>query len=475
MALEMRLNLRLQQKLVMTPQLQQAIKLLQLNHIELAQQIQKEMLENPCLEESPEAPENKRELPDVGPELKSEKSDERWDGADNSVDWARYWSYREVSNYRGGFEDEEREATERVLTKTESLADHLQWQLQMTDMDQESKATGMVLIGYINDNGYLSASLDEIAEKEGLDPINAEWVLERIQTFDPSGIGARDLSECLLIQLITLDIKDDIVTNMVRNHLPSLEKHDYKSLAKVLDCDIEDVIAAVEVISRLEPKPGRPFGGERPQYITPDIFVRRVGDEWVINLNDDGLPKLRVSDEYRKILHKQTKASKQEKEYIQEKLRGALWLIRSIYQRQRTIYKVTESIIKFQQEFLEDGIHKLKPLILRDVAEDIEMHESTVSRVTTNKFVHTPQGIFELKYFFNSGISADNGQDVSSESVKDLIAKIIGKEDPQKPLSDQKIVHILKEKIGLNIARRTVTKYREMMGVLSSTKRKRLY
>lgn len=475
MALEMKLSLKLQQQLIMTPQLQQAIKLLQLNHIELVQEVQREMLENPVLEETQEKLEDPRQLPDVGKEITAPQTSEQWDGSDNSVDWARYFADRSVSDYRGGFNREDREEVESVLTRATDLSSHLEWQLHMVDMDAESKNTGMVLIGYINDDGYLSAPLEEIFEKEKLDPINAEWVLERIQTFDPTGIGARDLSECLLIQLDTLGVKDDVVRTIVRNHLKDLERHDYKAIAKTLDIEVDRVVALVKIITRLEPKPGRPFSAERPQYITPDIYVRRVGDEYVITLNDDGMPKLRVSNYYKKILQDLESSSKKEREYIQEKLRGALWLIRSIHQRQRTIYKVTESIVNFQGDFLEKGVKYLKPLILRDVAEDIKMHESTVSRVTTNKYVHTPQGIFELKYFFNSGISSDQGGPVASESVKSMITKIIEEENLKKPYSDQKIVQLLKEREGLNIARRTVTKYREMLGILSSTKRKRRY
>jgi len=473
MALEMKLNLRLQQTLIMTPQLQQAIKLLQLNHLELVEQIQQELTENPFLEETVEPVESPRDMPDVGPERKEKKADENYNPADNNIDWARYLSDRSTREYRGGFDDEEREQVETSLTRIETLADHLLWQLQMTELDAESKATGSMLVGYINDDGYLASPLEEIAAKEGLDPINAEWVLEQIQTFDPTGVGARDLSECLLIQINALGVCDEVIIKMVKDHLHDLERHDYKGLAKTLNCSMDHVMAGVRLIMQLEPRPGRPFGGDAPRYIAPDIYIFKVGDEWIISLNDDGLPKLRVSNYYKQIMHDMNNSSKQDKEYVQEKLRNAVWLIRSIHQRQRTIYKVAQSIVKFQKEFLERGIKHLRPMILRDVAEDISMHESTVSRVTTNKYVHTSQGIFELKYFFNSGISSDDGNPMASESVKNLIGKIVADEDSIKPFSDQKIAKILKEREGLNIARRTVTKYREMLGILSSTKRKR--
>ncbi|MDP8221848.1 MAG: RNA polymerase factor sigma-54 [Candidatus Lernaella stagnicola] len=473
MALEMKMNLRMSQQLIMTPQLQQAIKLLQLNHLEMVEQIQQELVENPCLDEVAEPAESPQDLPDSGPELSLDTPDNG--GA--AIDWNTYLQNRSVSDYRGGgsYEDEEREQSETVLTRAADLATHLEWQLHMADLDQESRATGVILIGHIGDNGYLITPLAEICETESLEPDHAEWVLERIQTFDPTGVGARDLSECLMLQLRAMGYTNAIVLDMVERHLPDLQKQDFKTVAKALNCAVEDVVDGMRIIARLEPKPGRPFSAERPQYITPDIYVRKVGDDYVITLNDDGMPKLRVSNYYKKILQQKSSGNKTEQEYIQEKLRSAVWLIRSIHQRQRTIYKVTESIIKFQREFLEKGIKFLKPLILRDVAEDIGMHESTVSRVTTNKYVHTPQGIFELKYFFNSGIGSADGNAVASESVKDIITKIVADENPKKPLSDQKIMEILNDREGLSIKRRTVTKYREMLGILSSAKRKRLY
>jgi RNA polymerase sigma-54 factor len=473
MALEMKINLRLTHQLVMTPQLQQAIKLLQLNHLEMLDQVQQELVENPVLEELPEAVESPSDLPDSGPEIKPEQEAERG-VADAGLDWASYISRRSVSDYRGGYEDEDREPFESVITRTTNLSDHLEWQLHLSGLDQESKAIGVVLIGYINDDGYLAAPLSEICEREKLDPDLAEWVLEQIQTFDPTGVGSRDLAECLLLQLNALGVEDGLVREMVQHHLPDLERRDYKRVARALDSSLDDVIEGVKIIQRLEPKPGRPFSGERPQYITPDIYVMRVGDDYVITLNDDGLPKLKISNYYKQILQTRGAANKVEREYIQQKLSSARELIKSIHHRQRTIYRVTESIVKFQREFLDRGIKFLRPLILRDVAEDIGVHESTVSRATTNKYVHTPQGIFELKYFFNSGIEADEGA-VASESVKDMIAKIVAGEDARKPLSDQQIVDLLNKQEGLNIARRTVTKYREMLGILSSTKRKRLF
>ena len=265
-----------------------------------------------------------------------------------------------------------------------------------------------------------------------------------------------------------------LVETILQDHVNALENRKFQVIARSLGVSLEEILAAAKVISSLDPKPGTPFGQEDVHYIIPDIFVYKIGDEYVVVLNDEGLPNLRINAFYRSALSGATGVDAKAGEYIQEKMRGAVWLIKSIHQRQRTIYKVTRSIVKFQREFFEKGIEYLKPLVLRDVAEDIEMHESTISRVTTNKYVQTPQGLFELKYFFNSGINTTEGESVASESVKSRIRDIVSEENPKKPYSDQKIVGILKDN-GIDIARRTVTKYREMLGIGSSTERKRLF
>ena len=273
---------------------------------------------------------------------------------------------------------------------------------------------------------------------------------------------------------MVLRIEDPLVVAMVDRHLDALQRRDFRGIARALSVSIEEAAAAARVIGSLEPRPGRPFGGQDPIYIEPDIYVYKVGDDFHIVLNDDGLPRLRINGLYRDVLAKKGEAvSKDTKDYVHDKVRSALWLIKSIHQRQRTIYKVMESIIKHQREFFDLGINFLKPLNLRDVADDIEMHESTVSRVTTNKYVHTPQGIFELKYFFNSSINRVHGEAVASESVKERIRRLIVNEDPRRPLSDQLIAEMLKV-ANIDIARRTVTKYRESMNLLSSTKRRQV-
>jgi RNA polymerase sigma-54 factor len=311
-----------------------------------------------------------------------------------------------------------------------------------------------------------------VARQSGVTEAIVERTLDRVQDLDPAGVAARDLRECLSLQVRALGIDDPIVCTIIDKCLDTLIKRDFRGVAKQLGITVEEVSVAATVIGRLEPRPGRAFGGDEPVYIIPDIYVYKVGDEFHIVLNDDGLPRLRINGLYRDVLAKKDRGvSKETKEYVHDKVRSALWLIKSIHQRQRTIYRVMESIIKNQREFFERGINYLKPLNLRDIADDIEMHESTVSRVTTNKYVHTARGIFELKYFFNSSINRVEGEAIASESVKDRIRRLIVNEDPRRPLSDQRIAQMLKV-ANIDIARRTVTKYRESMNLLSSTKRR---
>ncbi|UCG79845.1 MAG: RNA polymerase factor sigma-54, partial [Desulfobacterales bacterium] len=360
------------------------------------------------------------------------------------------------------------------LARRESLNEHLMWQLLLSLPSRKEEKIGNAIIGNLNKDGYLQATVDEIAALTETDPTEVERVLSKMQSYDPVGVCARDLGECLLIQMKQLELEDSTLFQIVQNHLKHVENKNYKAIARALGVGLDDVVSAVEIITRLEPKPGRQFSDEEPQYISPDVFVYKVGDEFVIVLNEDGMPKLRISSFYREALYnREQEFPSHTRDYIHNKLRSAVWLIRSIHQRQRTIYKVVESIILFQRDFLEKGIARLKPMVLRDVAADIGMHESTVSRVTTNKYVHTPQGIFELKFFFNSSIYRFDGQAVASASVKEKIRQIIESEDPEKPYSDKKMVDILKSS-NINIARRTVAKYREMLGVLPSNKRKKV-
>ena len=485
MAIEIKQQLRLSQQLVMTPQLQQAIKLLQLSRLELMNLVQQELQENPILEETleteepPAGPLETAPAPEVeAPEAPSatEPPTEREPTEAEKVadvDWQSYMEAYPQTGFSESREDDERRSFENTLTRRPSLAEHLEWQLHLSSLDEQEREAARWVIGNLDEDGYLQDTIEEMSRQSGLEPALFERALAKVQGFDPVGVAARDLRECLLAQLRVLGSRDPLVLRIVAEQLPLLQKRDFRGLSRVLGVPLEEVAAAARVIGQLEPRPGRAFGGDDPIYITPDIYVYKIGDEFHVLLNEDGLPKLRINHLYREVLARGSNAPKDTKDYVQDKVRSALWLIKSIHQRQRTIYKVMQSIIKHQRDFFERGINFLKPLNLRDVAEDIEMHESTVSRVTTNKYVHTPQGIFELKYFFNSSISRFDGEAVASESVKERIRKLIASEDPRRPLSDQRIAEMLKA-ANLDIARRTVTKYREAMNILSSTKRRQV-
>jgi RNA polymerase sigma-54 factor len=483
MAIELKQQLKLTQQLVMTPQLQQAIKLLQLSRLELVDVVQQELQENPILEESGEGGEAEPELPseirdDVeapAPEMApSVDEGTPTEGGDKfaELDWRNYTE--PLPQPGGGVRpDDDRPSFEATLTRRPSLAEHLEWQLQLAPLEEDERSAVPYVVGNLDEHGYLRASLEELARASQLPEAVLEATLRKVQTLDPPGVAARDLRECLLLQLDQLRIDHPLVRALVADHLDGLQRRDFRKLARLLSVSLEEVAAAADVIGRLEPRPGRAFGGDDPVYIVPDIYVHKIGDEFHIVLNEDGLPKLRISTLYRDVLSRGAGVEKVTRDYVQEKVRSAMWLIKSIHQRQRTIYKVMQSIIKHQREFFERGIAHLRPLNLRDVADDIGMHESTVSRVTTNKYAHTPQGIFELKYFFNSSINRVDGDAIASASVKEKIRKIISSEDARRPLSDQRIAAMLRSS-NIDIARRTVTKYREAMNILSSTKRRRV-
>ncbi len=459
----------------MTPQLQQAIRLLQLSRLELADLIETEMVENPMLEES---------VDDEAPSLSIERADPEHERPDaetlqgeravEEIDWERY-----LENYSsplpattGGY-DEDLPGVDQTLSRAEGLTEHLLWQLGVTQMAEAEREVATAIIQNLDDDGYLREStLEQIAEQTGAPLDVVEDALTIVQELDPVGVGARDLSECLLIQARVLCPDDEIVQAVARDHLHDLERRNYPGIARALGVSRERVMDAHRTIQTFDPRPGRQYTAESPTYIVPDIYVVWENDGWVAKLNEDGLPRLRVSEYYRRALR--SSGEKDAKNYVQERLRSAMWLIRSIQQRQRTIVRVTESIIKFQREFFDHGVEHLRPLVLRDVADDIGMHESTVSRVTSNKYVHTPRGIFELKYFFNSSIRTSDGDDVAAEAVKHRIRALIADEDPAHPLSDQRLTELLLEDSGIEIARRTVAKYRESIGILSSSKRRQL-
>jgi RNA polymerase sigma-54 factor len=477
--IELKQQLKLQQQLVMTPQLQQAIKLLQLSRVELVDMVRTELEENPVLEENIEAQSRDtdrfsgNEAPESTVQTTSEPTGEEAVEGSKEIDWEKYlenYANQPPTNAIRNAASEEGPSLEATLGAKTTLTDHLMWQLQMTLVTDEEERFLEMVIGSLDKDGYLKeTSLEELAEEAGLDPEDAEEVLRVLQTFDPVGVGARDLRECLLAQVEAMELDID-VRNVVENHLEHLEKRNYKAIARDLGLELEDVYEVAKIISNLEPKPARNFVTEDPRYITPDVHVHKIGDRYFVVPNDDGLPRLKIAGFFKNAMD----AGSDAREYVQNKMRSAQWLIRSIDQRRRTITKVTECIVEKQQEFFEKGVNHLKPLILRDVAEAVGMHESTISRVTTNKYIQTPQGLFELKYFFNSSIKRTDEDDIASESVKNKIKEIVDGENSRKPYSDQKIVDILKEN-GIVIARRTVAKYREMLGILSSTKRKKLF
>ena len=477
MALELRQQLKLTQQLIMTPQLQMAIKLLQLSRLELLDTVRQELEENPALEEIPESAGEEQlnedvDQPVVDPNETPEVTIE--EKINDDIDWSNYLDEYNTPG-KVSYEGEDRDAPrfESFVALKRSLDDHLLWQFMMTKPTTEEKKIASLIIGNLNKDGYLTISLEELAESNFLPIESVEQVLSVLQTFDPVGVCARDLAECLLIQAEHLGFEETIITDIIRNHLPHLEKKNYKAICKTLKVSMEDVVAAVNIIKAMEPRPGREFSDDNPQYINPDIHVHKMEGEFVILLNDDGMPKLKVNSLYKKSISRGKKISNEAENYIQDKMRSAAWLIKSIHQRQKTIYKVMESILRFQRPFFEKGVAHLKPMVLRDVAQDIGMHESTISRVTTNKYAYTPQGIFELKYFFNSSIRRDHGDAIASASVMEKIRLIIAAENPKKPYSDDKIAQLLKTD-NINIARRTVAKYREMMRVLPSNKRKQI-
>ena len=483
MAMEMRQQMKLTQQLVMTPQLQQAIKLLQLSRLELQDVVQQELEENPVLDEGLDIEEPKEldtlELSEqeTVPVQEAESFQELKVNEDNikEMDWDTFldgYNYSSGDQYND--DDDDRPSFENMLTKKGTLFDHLIWQINMGKFTPEETRVGAEVIGNIDEDGYFRASLGEVASACGVDETFVALVLAKVQDFDPMGVGARDLKECLLIQVRLLEMGGTVVESIIRDHLKDLEVRNYKQISRALSIEIKDVLLASRIISGMDPKPGRMFQQDEIQYISADIFVYKVGDEYLITLNEDGLPTLRINPLYLSEGRLGPLLDQKTETYINDKTRSALWLIKSIQQRQRTIYKTAKSIVKFQRDFFDKGIEYLKPLVLRDVADDIGMHESTISRVTSNKYMQTPQGLFELKYFFNSGISTGDGDFIASESVKNKIKEILESEDLRKPYSDQRLAELL-AKGNISIARRTVTKYREMLRIGSSSERKRLY
>jgi RNA polymerase sigma-54 factor len=479
MAMEARLSLRQSQRVVMTPLLQQAIQLLQLSTLELQEVVQKELLENPLLEEvaqeTSENPEAAPATPDAPAPTPVEPAPvESSPTAERQTDDLPFdltaVMFDDNNEERSLVAQEEREELpfENLVRSVNSLTDHLDEQLRFTVEDPLVRRIGNEIIGNLDEDGYLRAELSEIAERCETTVDQVEKVLMLVQAFDPPGVAARSIQECLLIQLKADPNPDPVSVEIVEEHFDELSRRRYPDIARALKLPLDRVMESVEEIMGLEPKPGRRFGGADSRYIVPDVVVHKMGSEYVVVLNEDGIPRLRVNALYRSLLRN---SGDEARAYVEQKLRSAVWLIKSVDQRQRTLRKVTQSIVKFQRDFLDKGLPCLRPLSLRDVGEDIGMHESTISRVTTNKYVETPQGLFELKFFFHSGIASGDGEMVSSVSVKKMIQDLLANEDAAKPLSDQEVAQILKGR-GLTIARRTVAKYREELGILPSHQRR---
>lgn len=477
MALESKLELRLSQKLILTPQLQQAIKLLQLPHLELSEFLSQELIENPFLEESVE------EIPVeelTQEEKESVEIEEAQEDAEAPLEKLMNFTVDEYFEERGydgkdlGYFNPgtvSPPSFEQFLTRGPDLYDHLLWQLRFSNEPESIRKIGEVIIGNIDENGYLRASIEEIIDGTKSQRETVEKALSLIQGFDPIGVGARNVMECLLLQLKALNLGGTLVEKIIINNMDELEKRKYPQIAQQYNLPLKDIMSAVKIIEGLEPKPGRNFSNYNTNYVVPDVFLVKTADGYQIILNDEGLPRLRVSSFYKKLIQQNNAFSKEDKQFLVEKLRSAVGLLKSLDQRDRTIYRVTESLLSLQKDFFDKGIKYLKPLTLRDVASVLNMHESTISRVTSSKYLSCEHGTFCFRFLFSSALQSGMGS-VSSTSVKDIIKKIVIEEDSQKPLSDQNIGEMLK-KNGIIIARRTVAKYREGMGIPSQTHRRK--
>jgi RNA polymerase sigma-54 factor len=469
----------------MTPSLQQAIKLLQMTRMELQNTLTQELVENPVLEESDfeeeDAPAEEAASEDPQDDKAADKD------SMEEIDVEAYFSdYWEGSSGPSMHEFKEAPPIENSLSREPDLYDHLLWQLHMADLDDRQREICELIVGNVNPDGFLQASADDICAMGATDNSHQPYAMEEVeraiafvQSLDPPGVASYDLAECLLKQLDAKaepGVYDDIARVVILEHWDLFLKRQFAVIARHLGVDLASLEPVVDVIRELQIRPGLRFSTERTHYVEPDVYVNKMGDEYVIQLNDDGMPRLRISKAYRKMLSamKAQKSEAEARNFIKEKLRSALWLIKSLDQRQRTIYKVAESIVRQQRDFLERGIERLRPMVLRDVAEDIGMHESTVSRVVSNKYIHTPRGLFPMKFFFHSGIDRDYGGDISSLTVKRKIEQLIGEEDTKRPLSDSELTRILKRE-GINIARRTVAKYRDELSIPSSTNRKQVF
>jgi RNA polymerase sigma-54 factor len=466
------LSQRLSQRLILTPSLQQAIKLLPLTTLELAEVLEQEVMENPLLEEVPAQETSPDEIANEEAKEEQERTDPLKD-----IDIEKFFEdYLDDGDRRRTRPSEipEMPPIENTLTEQADLYDHLSWQLRMSVSDELLLEIGDAIIQNVDEDGMLRASPSEIANLGPYPVEEVEKALCVVQNLDPPGVAARDLTECLRLQLRHLGLENSPTDVIVRDYIKQLQGHQYPEIGRQMGLSPDEVSHHLEIIKHLDPKPGLKYSPDRSTYVIPDVFVVKEGDEYKIILNDDGLPKLRISPTYRRMLEGKEAGSEETRNYVKEKLRSALWLLKSVDQRQRTIYKVSESIVRHQRGFLDHGITQLRPLVLRDVATDIGMHESTVSRVVANKYMHTPRGVYELRFFFHSGITSTMGEAISSVTIKDKIRKMIEGEDAARPLSDSRIAELLGSG-GLPLARRTVAKYREELRIPPSNLRKSVH
>jgi RNA polymerase sigma-54 factor len=479
MALESRLELRLSQKLVLTPQLQMAIKLLQMPQLELSQTLTQELVENPFLEELPDVATKeemtKEERESTEPAESTERDDseiplEKLMGfaADDYFE-ERSYDGRDLGYFTPG--NVTQPSFEYFLSTSSDLFDHLIWQLRLSRESENVRSVGEIIIGNIDENGYLKVTNEEIKEVSNADMETVERAVRLVQSFDPAGIAARDIRECLQLQLRALHLEGTLVETLVVNNLDLIGKRKYPQLAKLYNVPVDDIMAAVKIIEGLDPKPGGNFSSSAVNYITPDVYIIKTDSGYQIVLNDEGLPRLRISSYYQRLLNQKNAIPKEDRQFLEDKLRSAIWLMKSLDQRNKTIYRVTECILNFQRDFFDKGVNFLKPLNLKDIATELSLHESTISRVTSNKYLSCPRGIYGFRFFFSNAIPSDSGE-ISATTVKEMVKKIIAEEDSAKPLSDMCIVDIFKSQ-NINIARRTIAKYREELKIPSQSQRKR--
>lgn len=480
MALEHKLELKLAQKLILTPQLQQSIKLLQLPQLELSQKLNQELIENPLLEEIVEKESDEKNEISEGTEAEAREPDQEF-SEDTEAPLEKMFGFttdnyfeergsdgRDLGYFTSGMETPT--PFERSSKKMD-IYEYLLWQLRLSRTSESARQTAEVVIGNLNGDGYLQASIEEIAKLAEVDTKSAEEAVALVHRFDPPGVGAKNLQECLLLQLKPLNLENTLVEKILSRGFMELEKKKYKKLVVKFKVTLEEILAAVEIIEGLEPRPGRNYSSEEVIHIIPDVYVSESDGKFIIVLNDEHVPRLRLSNYYRKLLAKKDALEQKEKEYLEEKLRSAIWLLKSLDQRNRTIYRVTESILKFQEEFFKKESKEIRPLNLKDVAADLEMHESTISRVTSNKYLQCPQGLFGFRFFFSNAIQVAGGE-ISSVTVKNNVKQLISEEDPRSPFSDKDIVEKLKTR-NINIARRTIAKYREELKIPSHSRRKK--